>query len=186
VQSEENELVEVDVLPLAAAVAIHKGLQGLSFSFIPLSVAQLTAVVDAAVQRLITYVRFYRCSLGSEHLSQLSRLLALPCLQTLFIYGNAQPLIVGDDVPAFCAALRASNLQKLTLLAVRLFHSLSDGLAVLDTLTRHRSIRELILVGNSAQLPEPQLAVGEALGTRRRRRGAALRCPLSEHDDSYA
>jgi hypothetical protein len=163
-QSEENELVEVDVLPLATAAATHEGLQGLELACIPLSVAQLQAVVDAAVQRQMTGLSFYRCSLGPEHLPQLARLLAIPSLWTLYVYNDEQPLIVDDGVPAFCAALRASHLRKLILDDVLLFNTLPDGLAVLDALTGHRSMEEFDLYSNPAPLPEAQQAVGEALG----------------------
>jgi hypothetical protein len=150
-QNDENENVEVDVLPLAAAMAAHEGLEGLKFSFIPLSMAQLTAIVDAAAQRQMTYVRFLRCALGPQHLPQLTRLLTSPCLRTVEVYNDDEPLIVDDGVPAFCAALRASNLRKLVLDGVRLFDSLPDGLAVLDALTGHRSIEGLYL-------PEPTVS----------------------------
>jgi hypothetical protein len=162
-ESEENALVEVDVLPLAAAAAAHEGLQSLGFYFIPLSVAQLTAVVDAAVQRQMTSVEFFRCSLGPEHLPQLTRLLASPCLRILDVDSDAQPLIVGAGVPAFCAALRASNLRDVSLSGMRLFHSLPDGLAVLDALTGHRSIEKLDLFSNTSPSPEAEWAIGQAL-----------------------
>jgi Ran GTPase-activating protein (RanGAP) involved in mRNA processing and transport len=85
-------------------------------------------------------------------------------LRTVFVYNNAQPFLVGDGVPAFCAALRASHLRSLLLLRARLFVSLLDDLAVLDAFTGRRSIKELHLAGNSPQSPEAQLAVGQALG----------------------
>jgi hypothetical protein len=163
-QSEENELVEVDVLPLAAAAATHEGLQGLALYFIPLSVAQLTAIVDAVVQRQMHFVQLFRCSLGAEHLPQLARLVASPSLRILGVYSNDYPVIAGDGVPAFCAALRAFILRHLILCRVRLFDSLPDALAVLDALTGHRSIEELGLAVNRAPSPDAQLAVGEALG----------------------
>jgi len=43
-----DELARVDVLPLAAAASAHDGLQHLHLSRIPLSVAELNAIVDAA------------------------------------------------------------------------------------------------------------------------------------------
>ena len=143
---------------------LHEGLQGLAIFHLPLSVVQLQAVVDAAAQRRMTSLLFARCSLGPEHLPQLARLLALPCLQRLHVYSNALPVIVGDGVPAFCAALRASNLRELALWGVRLFLSPPDGLAVLDALTGHSSIKELRLPGNRPPSPEAKLAVGQALG----------------------
>ena len=163
-QSIENQLVEVDVLPLAATASAHEGLQGLSIFWIPLSMAQLTAIVDTVVQRQMTFLQFYECSLGPEHLLQLTRLLASPCLRQLIVYNDDQPLIVGDGLPNFCAALRASNLQTLSLRGLNLFHSLPDSLAVLDALTGHRSIEALDLDSNEPPSPEARLAVGEALG----------------------
>jgi hypothetical protein len=163
-QSRDNMLVQVDVLPLAAATAAHEGLQRLELTRIPLSVAQLTAIVDAALQRRLSNLLFYECSLGPEHLPQFTRLLASPCLRILDVDSDAQPLIVGAGVPAFCAALRASQLRDVALWGVRLFHSPSDGLAVLDALTGHRSIEDLALLDNEAPSPEAQLAIGQALG----------------------
>jgi hypothetical protein len=160
----ENALLEVDVVPLAAAASAHEGLQDLELTRIPLSVAQLTAIADAALQRQMTALSFIQCSLGPEHLSQFTRLLALPCLRTLYINSIAQPLIAGDDVPAFCVALRASYLRDIDLFGIRLFYSLPDGLAVLDALTGNRSIEELFLPFNHIPSPEAQLAVGQALG----------------------
>jgi hypothetical protein len=163
-QNDENAHVEVDVLPLAAAAATHEGLRGLDFLCIPLSVAQLQAIVDVALQRQMTLVQLFRCSLGTEHLPQLTRLLASSALRSLEVYNDDQPLIIGDGVLAFCAALRASNLWRLALCEVRLFASLPDGLAVLDALTGHRNIEGLGLLCNQAPSPEAKLAVGQALG----------------------
>jgi len=162
-QSEENALVEVDVLPLAAAMAAHEGLQGLQLAYIPLSVAQLTAFVDAAVQRETKALSFFHCSLDPEHLPQLTRLLASSYLRIDF-YSVNEPLFIGDGVPTFCAALRASNLHTLVHSGVRLFACLPDGLAVLDALTGHRSIEELRLLRCTSPSPAAQTAVGEALG----------------------
>ena len=127
---------------------------------------------DRAEQRRITRL-FLRCSLGAEHLPQLTRLLAWrtgdprlapasqcnaafqamygfppvgeaalriaqsmgdlqltscqlpPSLLQFNVYNIEQPLLIGDGVTAFCAALRASSLQELNLCDVGLFTSLA-------------------------------------------------------------
>ena len=171
--SEEDE---ADVPPLAVAASAHEGLQALTLDNVPLSVTQLTKVVDAAVQRKLTFMAFLLCSLTPAHLPQLTRLLKESPLRDLCILSSMQPLLIGDAVRAFCAALRASRVVGMTLAGASLFHSLPCGLALLDALTGHRHLIQLMLPMNRSATADRR-AVGAALG-----RLLAVQSPLESLD----
>jgi hypothetical protein len=102
------------------------------------------------------------------HLPALTRLLTdCPSLKSFemsnFLALNGEPLFFGDSLPAFCAALQASSIKHLTLRRMHLWHSLPDGLSVLDAITGHRSLTSFICYGNQL-LAASRPAVGEALG----------------------
>jgi hypothetical protein len=144
-------------------VALHGGICGLSFSCIHLTVQQLEAAVDVAIRLQLSELEFETCHLTPAHLPALTRLITgCPFLETCKVGNNGQPLVFGDGVPAFCAALRGSPLKHLKLGAMRLWESLPDGLAVLDALTGHGCLTQLDLSSSSAAANRS--AVGAALG----------------------
>jgi hypothetical protein len=64
---------------------------------------------------------------------------------------------------AFCAALRGSRLQKLSLSTVRLFDCVPEGLAVLEACTAHPTLTHLHLHSNDGRMAEPHPSFGDAL-----------------------
>jgi len=164
-QSGDNMGNAVDVQPLLEAIAAHDGIRGLDFAHIPFTVQQLEATVDVAVQMRHSVLKLICCSLTTAHLPALTRLLTdCRSLECFFVSESGQPLIVGEGAPAFCAALRASSLTDVSLVSVRLWDSLPDGLAVLDALTGHHSLLHLSLVLNWDAPPASLPAIGHALG----------------------
>jgi len=153
-----------DLMPLAAAAAAHEGLKRLVFC-LPLTVRELDAFADAALARQLLSVQFYSCGLTPAHLPSLARLLS-PSLHVFSLECSNEPPFVGDGVPAFCAALRSSSLQNVSLSQLALSYSLPDGIAVLDALTGHRTITDvsIYLLDQTSASMEAQRAVGEALG----------------------
>jgi len=144
----------IDVPAVVARLALHASLTRLDLHHVQLvSQPALNAVVDFAISQLQSLLLTY-CGLGPASLPALTRLLergsgsAGGSLTELVIYNGAAPLLEGAGVPAFCAALRASRLVKLTLSQMRLFDSLEDGLAVVAACTGHPTLRELNLSRN--------------------------------------
>jgi hypothetical protein len=132
--------------------------------FLHLSVAELDAIVDAAIQRKLEELLLILCDLSPAHLPALTRLFSgCPSLTDLCLHNRTQPLIAGDGVPAFCAALRASRLRALVFAGLALWDWLPDSLAFLDALTGHPRLRNVIFDLNRAAVPD-RTAIGEALG----------------------
>jgi hypothetical protein len=159
---------QLDLPAVVARLALQASLMRLDLWYVQLdSQPALNAVVDLAISQL-QCLQLWDCRLSPASLPALTRLLergsgsAGGSLTELVIYNNNNPLLVGAGVPAFCAALRASRLVKLTLRQLRLFVSLEDGLAVVAACTGHPTLRELDLSWNHVDavvLP----AVGAAL-----------------------
>jgi hypothetical protein len=147
-----------DLMPLAAAAAMHEGLKRLSFC-LPLPVRELDAFVDAAVARQLSHVSL-REGLTPAHLPSLARFLS-PSLQVFTLKCSNEPLFVGDGVPAFCAALRNSSLRHIDLSYTGLW---PGGVAVLDAITGHSTITQVSIAERRGASIEAQRAIGEALG----------------------
>jgi hypothetical protein len=111
----ENRNDAVDVQPLLEAVAVHNGLRGLTLFHVPVSSPQLEAIVDVAIRLQLSELALYACSLTPAHLPALTRLLTgCPSLESFCIANFGRPIVTGDGVPAFCAALRASSIKHLS------------------------------------------------------------------------
>jgi hypothetical protein len=76
--------------------------------------------------------------------------------------GNA-PLLVGNAVPAFCTAMRASRLVRLKLGGVCLWDSLADGLACVAACTGHPTLRTLDFQHNGLEHAPGRAAIEAAL-----------------------
>jgi len=161
-------VVQLDVPAVVARLALHASLTRLDLWRAQLdSQPALNAVVDLAISQL-QRLELWNCNLTPASLPALTRLLergsgsACGSLTELVIYNNGNPLLEGDGVPAFCAALRASRLVKLELAQMRLFDSLEDGLAVVAACTGHPTLRDLNLSWNPVNAVAAP-AVGAAL-----------------------
>jgi len=135
----------------------------------------------------LTHLRFSRCRWAVPHgaATLLTALLRLPQLVELRVAQAEthfyEPLLLSAHVPALAEALRsAPALTVLTLDACGLFLEPRVGLAVVDALVGHPSLRVLSLCGNQprregAKGEHPQKEAGEAL-RRLLAADAALRC----------
>jgi hypothetical protein len=152
---------------VVARLALHALLTRLNLWSVHLdSQPALNAVVNLAISQL-QRLQLDHCRLSPASLPALTRLLergsgSAGGSLTELIYNNIYPLLEGAGVPAFCAALRASRLVKLTLNSMRLFDSLEDGLAVVAACTGHPTLRELDLIRNRVNAVAAP-AVGAAL-----------------------
>jgi hypothetical protein len=102
-----------DAPALAASAPTHASLKRLDLWDFPLdSEAALDAVVNLAVSQL-QHLTLGNCSLSPASLPALTRMLESRSLTVLRIYNDVAPLLVGAAVLAFCAAMRASSLDRL-------------------------------------------------------------------------
>jgi hypothetical protein len=164
----KDSRAQLDVAAVVARLALHASLTCLDLQYVQLdSQPALNAVVDLAISQL-QCLQLSGCNLSPASLPALTRLLERGSgseggsLTELDIYNNHNPLLEGAGVPAFCAALRASRLDKLELAQMRLFDSLQDGLAVVAACTGHLTLRELDLNFNHVNAVAAP-AVGAAL-----------------------
>jgi len=132
-----------DVPALAAWAATHPTLKRLNLWHVPLDSAfALDAVVDLAVSQL-QHLTLGFCNLTPASLPALTRMMERRSLTSLRIWNVGAPLLVGVDVPAFCAALRSSRLVIIELCHMRLWESQADGLAVIAACSSHPTLREI-------------------------------------------
>jgi len=161
----EDEQPPLDVQALAVWAAKHASLLSLSLCSVPLdSVPTLGAVVDLAISQL-QRLSLSACGLSPASLPALTRMLMTSnALLSLHLSISRLPLLTGADVPAFCAALRASRLVELSLYSMHLWESLEDGLAVFAACAKHPTLRKLCLnmFNHTGEGPAPS-AVGAAL-----------------------
>jgi hypothetical protein len=152
-----------DAPALAAWAATHASLQRLDLWHVPLdSEPALGAVVNLAVSHLQRLV-FFTCSLSPASLPALTRMLESRWLAVLRIWNDDAALFVGAAVAAFCAALRASRLIRLELCKMRLWESLSDGLAVIAACSSHPTLREIQFEDNDLEDAPGREAIEAAL-----------------------
>ena len=129
-------------------------------------VAALTELCAACVAMKLPHLVF-GCGprLERHHLPALS-LLLLPAatLQILTIH-NAQhsELFAGPDLPAFCDALRASQLTQLTLACVNLWATTAHATQLLSSLEGHPTLTFLNIYNCHPPTPLAQLSAGASL-----------------------
>ena len=111
---------------------------------------QLDAVTDMAVDLGLRGLVLDCCELSPASLPPLTRMLRdCASLRELTISGYHDELCKGPNAPAFCAALRASRLERLHICDMGLFEEgLPDGLALLTSLFGHPTLRELSVASN--------------------------------------
>jgi len=152
-----------DVPALAAWAATHASLKRLELFFVGLdSEAVLDAVVNLAVSQL-QVLTLYSCSLSPASLPGLSRVLASRTVTQLCLVNENEPLLVGAAVPAFCAALRASRLVRLSLVKMRLWESPVDSLAVIAACTGHPTLRDISFRFNDLEDSPGRAAIDAAM-----------------------
>jgi hypothetical protein len=162
--SMDDEDDAASVIALAADVAAHASLRGLSLLYASLgTAAALDAVVDAALARRMDSVTLDRCFLSPASTPALARLLGGGALTTLECSYRDLSL----DAPAaavLAAALRAnSTLTSLTLNGAGVFRDAAAATTLLGALTGHASVQTLRLRGNRVTDAD-QAAVGASIG----------------------
>ena len=152
-----------DAQALAAWAAAHASLKRLFLSSVLLdSEPALATVADLAMSQL-QRLSLHGCHLSPASLPSLTRMLASASLTDLCIGEYNAPLLVGAVVPGFCTALRDSRLVTLKLIAVRLWESLADGLAVFAACTSHPTLRTPDFRYNELQHAPGRAAIEAAL-----------------------
>jgi hypothetical protein len=169
-----DDAVDLQLQPLLEALTSHEYLHHITIAHAALTVHQLETIVEAALREKLTTLRLFDCRLSVEHLAVITRLLKDCSSLHSFVVENAgRPVFVGEGMPAFCAALRASKLESLSLASTGLWgrDEITDGLAVLEALTGHQSLTDLCMgpnqVGHSwigDDGPDNKTIVSEALG----------------------
>jgi hypothetical protein len=161
----------------AAAVRIfaddalaHAWLTGLYLCEAPLDdPAALDAVVDLALQRRLTFLALYDCSLSPASAPSLARLVGSSALSTLNL--NGEPNNVLDEPAALLLgnALRANTtLTSVSVTFMHLFSDVAAATALLGALTAHPSLQKLDFSWNDSAehlAPAALAADGAALGT---------------------
>jgi hypothetical protein len=154
----------LDVVVLAADVAAHASLRGLSLLYAVLvTAAALDVVVDAALARRMHTVTLDLCGLSPASVPALARLLGGTALTTLDCsYINLS--LNAPTAAVLAAALRAnSTLTSLTLRQAHLYDDAAAAAELLGALTGHASVQTLSLKGNRVADAD-RAAVGAALG----------------------
>jgi hypothetical protein len=139
-----------EVLALAADLAAHAWLTGVSLSGAPLDApAALDAVVDAALARRLSSVTLHSCGLAPASVPALARLIGGgDTLTELHIVG-LRPLLDAPAAALLANALRANTtLTALTLQGIQLWHDAAAAAELLGALTAHPRLRLLNLSWN--------------------------------------
>jgi hypothetical protein len=155
---------EAGVLALAADVAAHASLRGLSLNEAPLrTAAALDAVVDAALARQLQTVTLDRCGLSPASAPALARLLGGGALTTLECVN--MDMMDAPSAAVLAAALRGNaTLTSLTLNKTNVFYDADAGVELLGALTGHPSLQTLNLQGNYTLAARKQAALGASFG----------------------
>jgi hypothetical protein len=156
---------EQGIVALAADVAAHASLEGLSLQNAGLGTDELDAVVDAALAQRLQSVSLNSCRLSHWSVPALARLLGSEALTTLACQNAGHMgLLNAPAARVLAAALRANaTLTSLMLTNCDVWRYPAAGAELLDALTGHASLRVLSLSGNRPDA-EQQAAVGATLG----------------------
>ena len=138
----------------------------------PLDAGDVEALLDFALNKPLTALSLSG-SVTPAALPLLTRVLSGKILTTLDMWINGHVL---TPSPAFCDAIAAAPIVRLSYVECGLFVDLDAGLSLLAAVTRHPTLRHLDLFGNHVA-PAGNTAVGAALGLL-----VALDSPLSTLD----
>jgi hypothetical protein len=127
--------------------------------------ASVALLLASVAHRRLGTVYIEEAGLTPADLPALTGLLtAAGQLDELRISNGRAPLLVGEGVALFSAALRRSSvLASLHLLDVRLWDSADDAAAVLGALTNHPTLETLIVAGNVPPSAVAKVAAGKLL-----------------------
>jgi hypothetical protein len=158
---DENELVAPDL-------AAHDGLAELRLENVALRTpAVLDAVVDAAVRRRLTSVKFQGCFLEPitpASAPALQRLLSCDALRSLDFSDGALPLAGEPAAALLGSALRVSHVTSLSLVALDLWDKPGVVAQLLGALAGHSSVRLLHVSFNLATANTCRCAAAMFLG----------------------
>jgi len=155
--------ISAPLVVMAARLVQHSSISSLMLQGAALEYENaLDAVVNLAIFKL-THLTMSFCNLSPASLPALTRMLGSGSLKELYICNGSAPLLVGAEMPAFCAALRASWLVELGLVGVDLWGSLEDGLAVVAACTGHPTLHALDFKYNDLDRARGRAAIEAAL-----------------------
>jgi hypothetical protein len=162
---EQQVAAAADVRAVAAAVAAHESLKGLSLADAQLTAGQLNELMDAAAERRLSRLALVRCVLDADSAPALARLLQRGSLTDFTIMDCAAfPAAQETSMPVLCNALRAC--RSLTYLRLHLTPPNSATrrtvTELLDAAMVLPALSELDLLGSIVQ---DTAAFGLALGT---------------------
>jgi hypothetical protein len=141
---------EASAVALAPDLAAHASLTSVHLDGAPLHMpAALDAVVDAALARQMSSLRFVHCRISPASVLALARLLGGSALTELFISQRREQMLDAPAAALLGAALRANAaLTDLSLKNVNFWRDADAAAALLSALTRHSSLRTLSLALN--------------------------------------
>ena len=162
-EEDEEELDEDEAFALSAAMDAHASLRSLQVDETPIgSPAVMDSLCNAAAACKLRYLDLINCSLWSESVPALARLIRGGVLTSLCISnGSIQLLDEASAVQLAGAVARSRTLKRLTLHKIGLWNDAVAAATLMRALTGHPRLQELWLAGNDA--PD-QAAAGAALG----------------------
>ncbi len=183
----QEDADEASVVALAADLAAHASLICVKLYNAPLVTrAALEAVVDAALARQMTSLRFPMCHFAPATVAPtLARALGGGgALTELFISHDELPLLDAPSAALLAGGLRAnSTLTSLSLVDVALWRDPHAAAALLAALTGHASLRSLGLGVNRVGAAHEAAAAGAALGALVAANAPALTVLALSHND---
>ena len=117
-------------------------------------------LLDLALNKPLTALNLRGCRIAPASMPSLTRLVNGMSLTTLDVLNFGHVL---TPSPAFCAAVAAAPLVRLTYMNAGLFVDLTAGLSLLGAVTGHLTLRHLSLCRNVVA-PVGRTAVGAAIG----------------------
>jgi hypothetical protein len=161
----QGDVDEATAVALAADLAAHASLQRVELAHAPIiTLAALDAVVDAALARQMSSLRFWYCRLFPASALALVRLLGGGTLAELYVSTSGAQLLDAPSVALLGDALRANTtLTKLSFVNVDLWRNPDAAATLLSALTGHSSVCRLDLCRNDVDTAHNTVA-GAALG----------------------
>jgi hypothetical protein len=140
---------EASVLALASDLASHASLKRMDLRYGGLdTLVALDAVVDAALARQMTSLQLWACRLSPASAPVLARLLCGGTLTKLSV-GQLPQLLDAPSAALLGDALRANSTLTSLTLHVNFWRDTGAGIALLNALTAHVSLRNLNLSNNA-------------------------------------
>lgn len=164
----DRETMDLSTLPVA--LVAHPSLTQLTLHGGNAPTGTSDALIDATLALRLQRLWLYDLRFTPEAVPALARVLSSTALTDLSVRNERNPIAAARllDAPSallFADALRANHtLRRLSLVRHRLWFDITDGLALLNGLVGHPSLRFIDLSSNHARNATDAVAVGAALG----------------------